>query len=59
MPNYEKMYLTLLDSVEKTINMLINAQRECENIFIDTDDTVEITEVIEVTKETVAIKTEE
>ena len=39
MPDYKQMYLTLLDNVEKTINMLINAQRECEDIFIDTDET--------------------
>ena len=39
MPDNKQMYLTLLDNVEKTINMLIYAQRECEDIFIDTDET--------------------
>ena len=40
MPDYKQMYLTLLDNVEKAINMLINAQKECEEIFVDTDETV-------------------
>ena len=42
MPDYKQMYLTLLDSVEKTIKMLISAQRECEDVFIDTDQTIKI-----------------
>ncbi len=39
MPDYKQMYLTLFDAVEKSINLLIDAQRACEEIFIDTDET--------------------
>lgn len=36
MPDYEKMYKTLLDGVEKAIEMLKNAELKCEEIYIDT-----------------------
>lgn len=36
MPDYEKMYKTLLDSVEKAIDLLKNAELECEEIYINT-----------------------
>lgn len=38
MPDYKKMYLTLMRSTEKAINTLIDAQRECEEIYIETSD---------------------
>ena len=41
MPDYKQLYLTLLDGVEKAINLLIDTQRACEEIYIDTDDTKE------------------
>lgn len=41
MPDYKQMYLTLLDGVEKAINLLTSAQNGCEEIYIDTDETEE------------------
>ncbi len=38
MPDYKQLYLTLLDGVEKAINLLIDTQRACEDIYIDTDE---------------------
>ena len=38
MPDYEKMYKTLLDGVEKAIEMLKNAELACEEIYINTAD---------------------
>ena len=32
--NYEKMYKFLFNAVEKSINILIEAQRECEEIYV-------------------------
>lgn len=34
MPDYKKMYLTLLHASEAAINTLIAAQRECEELYI-------------------------
>lgn len=59
MAAYDKMYFTMFDYVEKAMNLLIEAERECEDIFIDTDDTVEITDETEVTEETAAIEAED
>ena len=39
MPDYKQMYLNLLDGVEKAINLLVNTQRACEEIYINTDET--------------------
>lgn len=41
MPDYKLLYLTLLDSVEKAINLLIDTQKACEEIYVDTDETKE------------------
>lgn len=41
MPDYKQMYLTLLDNVEKTLNLLVQAQKNCEEIFINTDEAEE------------------
>ena len=38
MPDYKQLYLTLLDGVEKAINLLTDTQRVCEEIYIDTDE---------------------
>ncbi len=38
MPNsadYKKMYLKIVQETERAINILINAQRECEEIYIN------------------------
>ena len=36
MPDYKQMYLILLDSVEKAIDLLKNAELACEDIYINT-----------------------
>ena len=41
MPDYKLLYLTLLDGVEKAIESLKNVEVACEEIYIDTDETVE------------------
>ena len=41
MPDYKQMYLTLLDSVETAIEMLKNVELACEEIYIETDKTIE------------------
>lgn len=33
-PDYRKMYLTLFDATEKTVNDLIEAQKKCEELYI-------------------------
>ena len=38
MPDYKQMYLILLDSVEKAIELLKNAELACEEIYINTDE---------------------
>ena len=34
MPDYKEMYLKLFRASEQAINMLIQAQRECEELYI-------------------------
>jgi hypothetical protein len=34
MPEYKEMYLKLFQSSERAINTLIQAQRECEELYI-------------------------
>ena len=41
MPDYKQLYLTLLDGVEKALNLLIETQKACEELYIDTDETTE------------------
>ena len=36
MPDYQKMYLSLLDKTEKAIELLIAAQQEAEEIYVST-----------------------
>ena len=35
MPDYKEMYLTMVRAAEKAINILIEAQRKCEDIYIN------------------------
>lgn len=35
MPNYKEMYLKLFRASEQAINTLIQAQRECEELYIN------------------------
>lgn len=39
MPDYKKMYLTLVNASEKAINTLIEAQRECEELYLNSAET--------------------
>ncbi len=38
MADYKKMYLTLLEAVETAIQLLINAQQHCEDIFVEAQE---------------------
>lgn len=38
MAAYEEMYLTMARAVEKAINILIEAQRKCEDIYINSEE---------------------
>ena len=35
MPDYKKMYLRLFSASEEAINLLIEAQRECEEMLLE------------------------
>lgn len=39
MPDYKKIYLTMAQETEKAINILIDAQRKCEQMYIDSPET--------------------
>ncbi len=39
MPDYEKMYHTLFRATESAVNILIAAQRECEDLYINAPET--------------------
>lgn len=39
MPDYKEMYLILFRATEQAINMLIEAQRKCEELYISEPDT--------------------
>ena len=41
MADYRQMYLTLLEATEKAINELISAQRACEELYIQSEETEE------------------
>lgn len=50
MKDYKRMYLTLMDAVEKATEILIKAQQRCEDIYVselvvlskeDLDDEIE------------------
>ena len=34
MPNYQEMYLKMVRASERAINILIEAQRECEEMYL-------------------------
>ena len=38
MPDYQAMYVRLLMATEDAINILIDAQRECEGIYINSPE---------------------
>jgi len=39
MPDYKKMYEILFRATESAINILIAAQRECEDLYINAPET--------------------
>lgn len=41
MADYKKMYYTLFNVLTDTIEQLKKAQEECEEIYMETDDTFE------------------
>lgn len=38
MPDYKEMYLHLMRETEKAISLLVEAQRECERRYIESED---------------------
>ena len=38
MADYKKMYVTMVDAAEKAMELLIEAQRQCEEIYIETEE---------------------
>ena len=38
MPDYREMYLHLMRETEKAINLLIEAQRECERQYVEPEE---------------------
>ena len=38
MPEYKKMYLTLFRASEDAINLLVKAQRECEELYLSSPE---------------------
>lgn len=38
MPDYKKMYLTLFKASEEAANLLIAAQRECEELYLSSPE---------------------
>ncbi len=39
MPDYKKMYLTMFRASEEAVNLLLQAQRECEELYISSLET--------------------
>lgn len=38
MPDYKEMYLHMMRETEKAIRILIDAQRECENLYLESKE---------------------
>ena len=38
MADYKKMYVTMVDAAEKAMELLIEAQRQCEELYIETEE---------------------
>ncbi|CAB1253669.1 conserved protein of unknown function [Ruminococcaceae bacterium BL-6] len=39
MPDYQKLYIKLFQATENAINMLVDAQRECEEFYLSPSNT--------------------
>lgn len=37
-PDYKEMYLTLMRETEKAINILIDVQQKCEDMYLNTSE---------------------
>ena len=38
MVDYKKMYVTMVNAAEKAMELLIEAQRPCEELYIETEE---------------------
>ena len=38
MADYKKMYVTMVDAAEKAMELLIEAQLQCEELYIETEE---------------------
>ena len=38
MADYKKMYLTLMNATEEAIRTLVEAQRTCEELFVESEE---------------------
>lgn len=38
MPDYRQMYVTMMQASEEAINLLIKAQRKCEELYISSSE---------------------
>ncbi len=38
MADYKKLYVTMVDAAEKAMELLIEAQRQCEELYIETEE---------------------
>ena len=38
MADYKKMNVTMVDAAEKAMELLIEAQRQCEELYIETEE---------------------
>ena len=38
MPDYKEMYLIMMRAAEQAQNVLIEAQRTCEELYVEADD---------------------
>lgn len=38
MPNYEEMYRTMMRATEEAIRIMIEAQRKCEEMYIEQEN---------------------
>lgn len=42
MPDYKEMYMKMVRATESAINLLVQAQRECEELYISSSDSTEL-----------------
>ncbi len=48
-PDYKVMYFEMFRAAEKSINILVEAQRKCEELYISADET--LTKIIPLKKD--------